>query len=84
MTIKARYIIIGVITLFIATFFVGKYLGHRKAINASEGIQNALNSEIVRHKVKILKDSVYIAEVSQEITTLKEAKKIGDLRKMGS
>ena len=80
MTIKTRYVIIGVIALFIATFFVGKYLGRRKAINASEGIQNALNNEIVRHKVKILKDSVYIAEVSQEITTLKEAKKIGDIK----
>lgn len=79
MTIKTKYIIIGVLMAFLTIFFFGWRIGHKRADNASQTIQNALHDEIRRYVIEIDKKILYIAEKDQEIKTLRQAKHAGDL-----
>ena len=81
MTIKIRYIIVGIVVLLIATFVVGGWLGHRRANNAIEPTIDSLNAKISYYTVLINGDRTYITEKEQEIATLREAIRSGDIEK---
>ena len=81
MTIKLRYIIVGIIALLIGTFVVGGWLGHRRANNAMNPTIDSLNAKISYYTVLINGDKTYITEKEQEIATLREAIRSGDIEK---
>jgi hypothetical protein len=63
----------------LSIFFLGWYLGHKKAVNASNTSLSALKQEIQRYTVELDKKTVYVAEINQELKTLREAKTAGDI-----
>jgi len=78
-TIKTKYIILTALIAILVIFFGGWYIGHREAENAYKPVLNALTDEINRYELKIRDSSVYISEKKQEILTLREAKRQGDV-----
>jgi hypothetical protein len=78
--LKTKYVIIAIIGVFLALFIIGYIIGQRRGESASNSVISALNSEIQRKVIRIGDDSVYIAQKEQEIKTVKQAKKDGDIR----
>jgi hypothetical protein len=78
--LKTKYVIIAIIGVFLALFIIGYIIGQRRGESASNSVISALNSEIRHYIVRIGDDSVYIAQKEQEIKTVKQAKKDGDIR----
>jgi hypothetical protein len=76
---KLKYIILAVILTLTATFFYGRYLGLKKGDNASQVITDSLTKVISKYQVEIDNYVVYVTEKEQEIKTLREAKKDGDI-----
>ena len=79
MSVKTRNLIIGVILAIIALFFAGYLLGHKKAKDASNAIENALSKEIDRYVVELNNNKLYVSSVEQELETIKQAKAGGDI-----
>lgn len=80
MSIKLKYLILIVFCAFLATFFYGKHLGLIKADNQSKEEIARLNTKIHVYTVEINDARKYVAQKEQEIKTLSQAKKDGDIR----
>jgi hypothetical protein len=80
-TVKTRTWVIAILIAIGGIFFLGWYLGHKKANRALNALISSQNATINRYVVKIGGDSVYIAEKEQEILTKKQAIKNGELER---
>ena len=78
-SIKTKYWLIGILILILGIFFSGWHLGRAKANNAHKAIENALSEEIRRYVVEINHQKLYITEKEQEVETLRQAKKDGEI-----
>ena len=81
MKIKTRYLIITLIGVIVATFFIGWLIGHKRAVNASNDTISALNSEISSYVIVLKEKETYVSEIEQELKTQKELIKDGDIEK---
>ena len=81
MTLKIRHIVGIAIALVLMVFGSGWWLGLQRGDNRSEPIRNALNEQIRSDSVVIKNQTVYISTVEQELMSLKEAKREGDIEK---
>ncbi|NLH78601.1 MAG: hypothetical protein GX465_16350 [Acidobacteria bacterium] len=79
--IKTKYIVLGVFLLLLAIFALGGYLGHRKAINASNEVISALKDTVITYEYKIGKLKRYASERDQLIVEQKQAIEQGLLEK---
>lgn len=79
--IKTKYIVLGVFVLLVALFTLGGYLGHRRAINASNEVISALKDTVITYEYKIGKLKRYASERDQLIVEQKQAIEQGLLEK---
>jgi hypothetical protein len=79
MKIKTKYLIGIIFTVILTSFLFGWVYGHKKGVKASEPILSALKGELSRTVIELNNAKLYVTSVEQEIKTLKEAKKAGDL-----
>ena len=78
-TIKTRYLIAIILVVIGALFFTGYTLGHKNGDRASNALKTTLNDTINHYSVILNGEQEFISQKEQEITTLKEARKQGDI-----
>jgi len=79
MTIKTRYIISTVFVAILAIFIIGGLMGYKRGKSASTPLINALTDQIVKYEVELKNSKLYVAEKEQELLSVREAKRQGDL-----
>jgi hypothetical protein len=79
--IKTKYIVLGVFLLLLAIFALGGYLGHRKAINASNEVITSLRDTIITYEYKIGELTKYASERNQLIVEMEQAIALGEIDK---
>ena len=79
MKLQSKYVILGILVLFMAFYFGGYYNGHKKANNASESIMGGLNNTLASYVVMIDDNKTYISRIEQENKTQKQAIKDGEI-----
>jgi hypothetical protein len=77
--LPTKYVIIAVCVAIFGIFLLGWCLSAKRAKSASNAIEIALNKEIERQTVIINSQKLYVTSIEQEIETLKQAKKDGDV-----
>jgi hypothetical protein len=78
-TISLKYVILAIIIVLGVVFTWGYVSGHKKGVNANNSGIIALNGEVTRLTAELNDKTIYISSVEQEVTTLREAKKEGDI-----
>ena len=81
MKISIKYIVLAILILFLGTFVIGGWLGYRRANNAIEPTIDSLNAKISHYTVELNNKTIYVTEVEQEMETLKQAIRDGDVEK---
>jgi len=79
MTIRTRNVIIGVLVAIIVLFLAGYISGHRGKDRATEALSRGQADTISYYQTKIDGINTYIASVEQEIKSLRQAKRDGDI-----
>jgi len=77
--VKTSYLTGIVLILFISTFFIGKYFGRQKTENVLNSVISSQEGKINSYIIMLGDAKKYVKEKEQEIITLKEAKKQGDI-----
>ena len=80
MKIKVRYIVLALLIVFATTFLIGGWIGLRKGRSSLQPSIDSLNAQISYYTVVINGSKNYIAEQEQEISTLRQAKRNGDIK----
>ena len=79
LTVRTRNIIIAVLLAIIGILLLGYRIGSKIGDNASNTQLHAFSQEIQRYQMELNDKTVYVSKIEQEILTLKEAKKQGDI-----
>jgi len=78
-SVKTRNILLGALLSLLLAFGYGWYVGHQKAEKVAQTALNEVKNELTRITVLLDDKEYYITKVEQEILTLKEAKKQGEV-----
>jgi len=73
--IKTRYLVYGLILALLSLFFLGWSLGTSKQKKSLTSVVDSLKYEITLSEIQLDKKTVYLAKVSQELTTERELRK---------
>jgi hypothetical protein len=79
LSVKNKYLIGGILIVLLAIFFGGWYLGASKAKSALKPTIHAQSKLISQYVAEIDNHKAYISQIEQEVKTLKQAKKDGDI-----
>jgi hypothetical protein len=78
--VKSKYLVFALCGVIATTFMGGWYLGYRRTSNALKPQITTLNTQLRQKTIKIEGQEFYISIADQKITTLKQAKRDGDVR----
>ena len=78
-TLKNKYLFLGIIVAILALFFVGMGIGIKKGKDALKPTVIAQEKELVKYTTKIKGLEVYVSKKEQEVMTLQEALKKTEL-----
>ena len=81
MKISIKYIVLAILILFIAAFVGGGLVGLKKGKNSLNATIDSLNAKISHYTVELNNKTIYVTEVEQEMETLKQAIRDGDVEK---
>ena len=79
--LPTKYLFLSLLVVFAGLFTLGWYLGHKRADNASAPQIGALNAKIKTYEVMLHDSKLYVAEKTQELTTLKKMIADGSIEK---
>jgi hypothetical protein len=79
LTVRTRNIIIATIIAIVGIFVFG-YVKGRVSVKKTMATQiNALKGQLTKYEVELDSKTVYVSQIEQELMTLREAKKAGDI-----
>jgi len=81
MKIPTKYVILAFLVLFAVTFLIGGWIGLKKGKSSLNPTLDSLNAKISYYTVMIDGNMSYIAEKEQEVATLRQAVRNGDIKK---
>lgn len=79
MTIKAKYILGAILIAILLLFGSGWYLGRKHSQSVLTPVLNAFTDTIKRYTIEINDQKTYVTEREQEVKTLREALKAGEI-----
>jgi hypothetical protein len=81
MTIKAKYLVGGILIVFLALFLLGWHTGAKRTKSALNASEKAKNDSITFLTIELSKKTNYISKVEQELVSQKELIKRGELER---
>jgi hypothetical protein len=81
MKIKTKYLLSGIFLAICGLLVIGYIIGHERGVNASQPLISSLNSQISTYSMMLDGEKKFVTQKEQEILTLKQAIKNGDISK---